>query len=107
MEEEPSVDELADTVYTLLWQRNFTRAGWVKFNNVRRLMERHLPDTSASRLRSIFQKLYQRGHFLKRTLVKGQHCSYLFLQNPLPLGDVEARTKAIEHYRWQQNWSAK
>jgi len=105
MQQEPTIEELADQIYTLLWQRNFTRSGWLKFSAIRRIMQHQLPEASLSRLRSVFANLYQRGHFLKRTLVKGQHCSYLFLQSPLPLGDLEARNKAIEHYRWQSNWS--
>ena len=105
MEQEPTIEELADSVYTLLWKRNATKMGWVKFSHVRRIMYRHLPDTCPSRLRSVFQKLFHRGHFLKRTLVQRQHCSYLFLQNPIPVGDVEARARAIEHYRWQSNFA--
>jgi hypothetical protein len=97
------MEAAADTLYTALWLRGYTKAGWVLHSSLNRTAKYYLPELDIQQRRKVIGVLIKRGNFVSYRPVRGTHPHYLFCPDPITdPADVQA---AVKHWRWWQHWS--
>jgi hypothetical protein len=96
-------EEDADTLYTALWLRNYTKAGWVLHSCLNRTAQYYLPKLTIDQRRKVIAVLIKRGNFVHYRPVAGTHPHYCFMAEPVSGPDDFAA--AVAHWRWHANWS--
>jgi len=94
------MEAAADTLYTALWLRNYTKSGWMQHTNLNKVCGYYLRDITKAQRAKVISILIKRGHFLSRKLTATSHPYYLFV--PDPITDATTVREANEYWRW--NW---
>jgi hypothetical protein len=97
------MDAAADTLYTALWLRDYTKSGWMLHANLNRVCGYYLPDITKAQRTKVISILIKRGHFLSRKPTPATHPHYLFV--PEPITDATAVREANDYWRWNKHWS--
>jgi hypothetical protein len=96
------MEAAADTLYTALWLRDYTKSGWTLHANLNRVCGFYLPVITKAERTKVISILIKRGHFLSRKPTQACHPYYLFV--PDPITDATAVREAVNHWRWNENW---
>jgi hypothetical protein len=96
------MEAAADTLYTALWLRNYTKSGWTLHANLNRVCGFYLPTITKAERTKVISILIKRGHFLSRKLTARSHPHYLFV--PDPITNENAVRDAVNYWRWTEHW---